>query len=202
MTDAIGFVQAGDFVSFMSGNTTRLAIAIGTGNADDAWRLAAILAVFVCGNALGVIVIRVAGHRQWPLLLAVAVFVGESALATGPTATVLAFLPLVLAMGLLNSAVESVGGYPLGLTFVTGALSRFGKGIGRYLGGARDPGFLIQWVPWLGMLAGAVCGTLLLVRYGQVSLWAACLLAATLTLVSFTVPRRWLHDSFGLPRVD
>ncbi|MCS7958468.1 DUF1275 family protein, partial [Pseudomonas aeruginosa] len=29
MTDAIGFLATGDFVSFMSGNTTRLAVSLG-----------------------------------------------------------------------------------------------------------------------------------------------------------------------------
>ena len=31
MTDAIGFMASGDFVSFMSGNTTRLAVDISYG---------------------------------------------------------------------------------------------------------------------------------------------------------------------------
>ncbi|HKY85385.1 MAG TPA: DUF1275 family protein, partial [Pseudorhodoplanes sp.] len=32
MTDAIGLLSIGDFVSFMSGNTTRAAIALGDGD--------------------------------------------------------------------------------------------------------------------------------------------------------------------------
>ena len=39
MTDAIGFLATGDFVSFMSGNTTRLAVAIGDGDLGMAVRL-------------------------------------------------------------------------------------------------------------------------------------------------------------------
>lgn len=39
MTDAIGFLATGDFVSFMSGNTTRLAVAISQGDASLVLRL-------------------------------------------------------------------------------------------------------------------------------------------------------------------
>ena len=39
MTDAIGFMASGDFVSFMSGNTTRLAVAISDGDLGLTLRL-------------------------------------------------------------------------------------------------------------------------------------------------------------------
>jgi uncharacterized membrane protein YoaK (UPF0700 family) len=53
MTDAIGFMASGDFVSFMSGNTTRLAVAISDGNLGLTVRLVLLIATFIVGNALG-----------------------------------------------------------------------------------------------------------------------------------------------------
>lgn len=130
MTDAIGFLRAGDFLSFMSGNTTRLAIA----------------------------------------------------------------------MGMLNAAVDTVAGNPVGLTYVTGALSRFGKGLGRFLCGERRGGFLVQMLPWIGMLTGAVTGVFLLQAWQEAAIWAIGATALLLTLVSVLVPHGWMLPCFGLGR--
>ena len=51
MTDAIGFMASGDFVSFMSGNTTRLAVAISAGDLGLTGRLVLLVTTFVVGNA-------------------------------------------------------------------------------------------------------------------------------------------------------
>lgn len=51
MTDAIGFMATGDFVSFMSGNTTRLAVAISAGDLSVTLRLALAIFAFI-GEAL------------------------------------------------------------------------------------------------------------------------------------------------------
>ncbi|MBO0905319.1 YoaK family protein [Jiella sonneratiae] len=200
MTDAIGFLRAGDFLSFMSGNTTRLAIAIGEGRGDAVMRLASILGIFVVGNATGVIVVRATGERQWPLLMAVTVVTGSVAAFAGASPSPFTYLPLVLAMGMLNAAVDNVAGHPLGLTYVTGALSRFGKGLGRFICGERRPGFLVQMCPWVGMLSGAVTGVLLLHSWQETSIWALGALALALTAISLSVPHAWMHPSFGLGR--
>ena len=64
MTDAIGFMASGDFVSFMSGNTTRLAVAISAGDLGLTGRLLLLVAMFVLGNALGVVVSRFSRRRS------------------------------------------------------------------------------------------------------------------------------------------
>jgi hypothetical protein len=64
------------------------------------------------------------------------------------------FYLIVASMGMVNAAVEHIEGLPIGLTYVTGALSRFGRGIGRWMLGDRHFEWTIQIVPWLGMLAG------------------------------------------------
>ena len=55
--DAIGFLQLGGyFISFMSGNSTRLAVNLVTGNMSTVVLVGTILALFVFGTMLGVLV--------------------------------------------------------------------------------------------------------------------------------------------------
>jgi len=96
-----------------------------------------------------------------------------------------------LSMGMINAVVEEVNGLPIGLTYVTGALSRFGRGLGRWLLGERKPGWRVQLVPWLGMLIGAVVGALLQNRFGIAALAINGLVAAGLGTASLIIPRRW-----------
>lgn len=191
MTDAIGFLATGDFVSFMSGNTTRMAVAVGDGHWSLALRLAVLIGAFIVGNALGVIIARLSARRAWPLLLLSAVLLSSAGLVDGH-AQLAALLAGIIAMGMLNAAVEEVNGLPIGLTYVTGALSRFGRGLGRWLMGERRPGWRVQLVPWAGMFCGAVIGGLLEHRFGLAALLACGLLAALLAAVSVFIPRRWL----------
>lgn len=97
----------------------------------------------------------------------------------------------ILAMGMLNAVVEQVNGLPIGLTYVTGALSRFGRGLGRWLLGERREGWRVQLVPWAGMLAGAVLGAFLEFRMGLLALTFSAGLAALLAIASLWVPRPW-----------
>lgn len=190
MTDAIGFMATGDFVSFMSGNTTRLAVAISDGNWSLTLRLLTLIAMFVVGNALGVIVSRLGRRHALPLMLSIAVLLCAAA-AWPLEAHFPALVAAILAMGMLNAAVEQVNGLPVGLTYVTGALSRFGRGLGRWMLGERRTGWRVQLIPWSGMLAGAVLGAVLEHHFGLQALYASGLLAAVLGVVSLKIPRRW-----------
>lgn len=192
MTDAIGFLASGDFVSFMSGNTTRLAVALSEGQFALVARLALLIVTFVIGNALGVMIARSSRRRAWPLLLLTTVLLLGAALC-GESAELPALLAAILAMGMLNAAVEEVNGLPIGLTYVTGALSRFGRGLGRWLMGERRPGWRMQLVPWAGMLCGAVLGGWLEHRLGFAALLVSAALAAVLAVVSVMIPRRWVQ---------
>jgi len=190
MTDAIGFMASGDFVSFMSGNTTRLAVAISEGDLGLTGRLLLLVATFIVGNALGVMVSRISRRHALPLLLCIATLLCAGAL--WPFDDMLpALLAAIVAMGMLNAAVEEVNGLPVGLTYVTGALSRFGRGLGRWLLGERRNGWRVQLVPWTGMFVGAVIGALLEHRMGLSALLVSGALAAVLGVVSLKIPRRW-----------
>jgi uncharacterized membrane protein YoaK (UPF0700 family) len=190
MTDAIGFMATGDFVSFMSGNTTRLAVAISDGDLGTTSRLLLAIGTFVVGNALGIIVARLGGRRALPLLLCIGTLL--CAAAAWPLASqLLTVVAAILAMGMLNAAVEQVNGLPVGLTYVTGALSRFGRGLGRWMLGERRDGWRVQLVPWAGMFIGAVIGALLEHRLGLNALLVSGALAAVLGLMSLKIPHRW-----------
>lgn len=193
MTDAIGFMATGDFVSFMSGNTTRLAVAVSEGDLGLTLRLLTAVAAFVAGNALGVVIGRLSGHRALPLMLLIAgLLCGAATLPQ--SGQLVALIAAILAMGMLNAAVEQVNGLPIGLTYVTGALSRFGRGLGRWLMGERRNGWRVQLVPWGGMLLGAILGALLQSRFGLHALWASGVIAVILGLVSMWIPRRWQKE--------
>ncbi|WP_223592060.1 YoaK family protein [Pseudomonas sp. A-R-19] len=190
MTDAIGFMASGDFVSFMSGNTTRMAVAISTGDLGLTLRLVILVATFIVGNALGIIVSRLGRRRALPLLLSIAALLCAAA-AWPFDAQLPALLAAIIAMGMLNAAVEEVNGLPVGLTYVTGALSRFGRGLGRWMLGERRSGWRVQLIPWTGMFAGAVLGAVLEHHLGLKALFASGLLAAALGVLSLKIPRRW-----------
>ncbi|MFJ9993348.1 YoaK family protein [Pseudomonas putida] len=190
MTDAIGFMATGDFVSFMSGNTTRLAVSLGSAELGPVLRLALVIAAFVLGNALGVIVAARSGRRHWPLLGVIALLLAIAGMLPEPM-QLLALLAAVTAMGMINAVVEEVNGLPIGLTYVTGALSRFGRGLGRTLLGQQRLGWRVQLVPWSGMFIGAVLGVLLEQRFERAALLASALTALLLAVVSWKIPRRW-----------
>ena len=193
MTDAIGFLATGDFVSFMSGNTTRLAVAISQGDLSLIVRLALAVLAFIAGNTLGILLGRWGGRRALPLMLGIAGLLCGAALLPFES-QVPALLAAIVAMGMLNAAVEQVNGLPVGLTYVTGALSRFGRGLGRWLLGERRSGWRVQLVPWSGMLMGAVLGAVLEAHFGVKALLFSAGFAALLGVVSLKIPRRWQRD--------
>jgi uncharacterized membrane protein YoaK (UPF0700 family) len=193
MTDAIGFLATGDFVSFMSGNTTRLAVAISVGDWTATLRLMWVVIAFVAGNALGVVIRRKTGRHALPLMLGITALLCAAALAPFTVQTV-SLLMTIMAMGALNAAVEQVNGLPIGLTYVTGALSRFGRGLGGWMIGRQNPGWRVQLIPWLGMFAGAIVGATLQRHVGLDALWASGAVALVLGLVSLSIPRRWHHS--------
>lgn len=190
MTDAIGLLALGDFVSFMSGNTTRLAVAISEADLALVLRLSAAVLGFVAGNALGVLLARGFRRRAWPVLLVVAALLAFAA-AWPLAVTFPALLAATLAMGMINAVVEQVNGLPIGLTYVTGALSRFGRGLGRWLLGERRNGWRVQLVPWAGMLLGAALGAWLQHQLGLLALTGSCALACVLAMVSRFIPGAW-----------
>lgn len=188
--DAFGFLSAdGFFVSFMSGNTTRLAVNL----ARDPWSAllpALLIAGFVGGVALGAIVAERAGpRRKTATLQLVTVLLAASALArmTGWHGAMIA--ALVLAMGTLNNTFRRDGEVAVGLTYMTGALVRLGQAIAALaLGKDARGGGAYLWL-WAGLAAGAVCGALAYFHIPAAAAWLATVWAGAMAMVAAKLPR-------------
>lgn len=184
--DALGFLSAdGYFVSFMSGNTTRLAV-----QAAQDWHRAAtpalLIAGFVCGVAGGAALgIRAGRWRKVAVLgLVASLLLGAAALrALGFHAGTLALL--VLAMGAINNTFQRHGEVAVGLTYMTGALVRFGQGLGAALVGERRAGWPLFLLLWLGLTGGALGGALAFLHIGPLAICLAGGLAVLAMLIAW-----------------
>jgi uncharacterized membrane protein YoaK (UPF0700 family) len=158
--DGIGFLHLGGlFVSFMSGNSTRLGASLAAGHWDDAADAVVLIALFVCGAVAGcLIVLGCRSNRQPWVLLAEASLLGFAALSYGYGLPNVAIAAIVLAMGLENAVFQTEGGAGIGLTYVTGTLVK----VGQLAGVALKGGPRWDWVPnlllWAALVAGSVAG--------------------------------------------
>jgi uncharacterized membrane protein YoaK (UPF0700 family) len=184
--DAIGLLRLGNlYVSFMSGDSTQLAVALSEGRWIKAAEAAGIVLVFVVGVILGRRLAGAAKNRGLSavLLIETALLGGAAALAP---ATSLAFIPLVLAMGMQNAAVRHAGP-AAGLTYITGALVSVGEKLSDALG-AGTPEERWAWMPpfllWLGLVLGALLGALAYRAFGIRSLILPALAAAVLAAIT------------------
>lgn len=183
--DAIGFlVTGGFFVSFMSGNSTRLGISLADG-APSAGFAAALIVTFVVGVMLGAITGRVAkGFRRPAVLGLVTALLAAAVALHWMGAGQLVAIPMALAMGAENTVFAEDGEVRIGLTYMTGTLVKLGKRlVAALLGGDR-----FGWAPflllWSGLLAGAVAGALAYRSFGVNALAGAVVVMAALTVVT------------------
>ncbi|MDV3479676.1 DUF1275 family protein [Sphingobium yanoikuyae] len=169
--DALGFLTtSGFFVSFMSGNSTRLAVGIAS-DRSDATAAAILILCFVAGVGGGAIVGAAAGRWQSSaILILVAMLLAVAAIMVGQSALGAAGL-LALAMGAENTVLEREGEAPLGLTYMTGSLVRIGFGLAGLVTGRRYPGWGSYALLWLGLVVGAVTGAWLFPMLQQDAIW-------------------------------
>jgi uncharacterized membrane protein YoaK (UPF0700 family) len=184
MVDVIGYLHLhGLFVSYMSGNSTQLAAALGQGNLAAAGSIAKLVALFVLGATAGQVLAGVTGewHMSWVLAGVTALLTLAALLAAAPE-------PMVFAMGALNASMHRAGSIPVSLTFVTGALVRFGQGLGEFLTRrSSELKWLAQAVPWLGLIAGATIGSAAFMRIGEAAIWVSVALAVLLLACSAAI---------------
>ncbi|TPE60095.1 DUF1275 domain-containing protein [Sandaracinobacter neustonicus] len=187
-TDAMGFLgMGGFFVSFMSGNSTR----VGVGLASEAAAAAvagSLVAAFVAGVTAGSLAARAAGRWRKPgVLLLVTLALALGALLHQPGAAPGAFLFVAFAMGAENMVFQRNGEVAFGLTYMTGTLVK----IGSRLADALTGGPRWQWLPWLllwaGLVAGGTLGAFSWLRFQAGALWLAAAFAAVLTLASVAI---------------
>jgi len=113
--DAVGFLSAGGyFVSFMSGNTTRLGVALGI-HPSEALLPALLIIGFLAGVTSGALIALRTGRMRKPAVLAwVAVLLLVGAIARTAGAERAMIMALVLAMGAINNTFQRGGEVTVG----------------------------------------------------------------------------------------
>jgi uncharacterized membrane protein YoaK (UPF0700 family) len=188
--DGIGFLHLGGlFVSFMSGNSTRMGVSLAEGQWLHAAKSLGLIALFVVGAAAGSLIVlgRGANRQPW-VLLAEALLLAAAALCDAFGLSSAAVAAMVLAMGLENAVFQISGGAGLGLTYVTGALVK----VGQLLAAALTGGARWAWVPnlllWMALVMGALCGALAYHWINLAAIWFAA--AAALMLSAMVAATR------------
>jgi uncharacterized membrane protein YoaK (UPF0700 family) len=184
--DATGFALTGGlFVSFMSGNSTRLAVAF-AGGSNVAFLAGALVALFVAGVVGGALI------APWKPAWRKTVVLGSSAAALILAASLITLgLPVVAAltlaggMGALNNVFLREGEVSIGVTYMTGTLVRAGQ---RIAGAVRGEG-PSDWQPylllWASLVCGAVAGAFLATLSVTAGIWVAGALAAAMTILAY-----------------
>ena len=183
LVDAVAFLSLGGFfASFMSGNSTRLAIGIG-GNWHEAGVAASLLLSFLIGVIGATLLGRRMGVRRKAVTLGgVAGLIALAALIADPGDLIPALL-LATAMGAVNTLFERDGEVAVGLTYMTGTLVRLGQNLARWIDRDPDTGtedWLRHLVLWVGFLGGGLTGVGLYWRIDLHALWLAAATAAAL----------------------
>lgn len=189
--DAAGFLSADRyFVSFMSGNTTRLGVDLITAP-NRAFISALLILGFVLGVFGGALVAARAGEqRKYAVLMLVAALLGGAAITAHQMHLEASMALLVLAMGALNNTFQKDGGVSVGLTYMTGALVRFAQGLAAKVTGTGGAGWGNWLMLWLGLALGAVCGAYALIAWPAIALWLAVIWALALAQVARQIALR------------
>lgn len=183
--DALGFLHLGGFfVSFMSGNSTRMGVGL-VERTQDAAIAALLIGVFVIGVFAGSLAGRQSTHHRRSIVLGLV----ASALALAATCAALGFGGaavglMVIAMGAENAVFERDGEVHIGLTYMTGTLVK----IGQRFADAATGGLRYAWKPylmlWLGLVVGGASGAATYAVLGLGGLWIAAGFAAILAVLA------------------
>ena len=184
--DALGFITLGGFfVSFMTGNTTRLGIELAGGHTGGAALAGGIIALFVSGVVLGSLVGHASRRRRAPAVLGVVTLLLALAALLETTGETLAAVGLLaVAMGTENAVFQRDGEVTIGLTYMTGTLVKMGQRIAAAMLGGPKRAFLRHFLLWLGLMGGALTGAAVHRLIGLDAIWLAAAAAAAMTLAA------------------
>lgn len=189
--DAIGFIESGGFfVSFMTGNSTRLAVGAAV------WQLSALIAggiivIFVAGVVTGSLVAaRFRRVRAAAVLGLVTLLLLAAAVLRLTDIGWLAIACLAFAMGTANAALEGHDGAVVGVTYMTGTLVQMGQKIANALRGEGDRRWFHHFGLWVGLTVGAILGARILLWSPPIAYGFAILLAAGLALRAASISRQ------------
>lgn len=190
--DASGFLASGGFfASFMSGNSTRMAIGIAEVS-QNAVLAGALIAAFLGGVVVGALCGRRAGSRQRPAVLGLVAVALALAAGAGTWHALPAVLLMAFAMGVANNIFTRSGEVSLGVTYFTGNLVKLGQRIAAALIGEDRFGWLPYLGLWFAFVFGVGAGALAYPQVGLEGIWAAAIAAAVLAAWE------WRHAGGGL----
>lgn len=180
--DAIGFLKSGGlFVSFMSGNSTQLAVGI-TQLAGAGAAAGLLIALFVFGvvlnSLLGVTI--VAMDRKVTAAIGVACLLATAAIFQSLDWDIAAIGTLCVAMGASNTIFQRDGEVSIGVTYMTGTLVKLGQRIADALRGENRGDWIAYLLLWLALVMGGIAGTIGFAWSATASLWLAAGFAAIL----------------------
>ncbi|HTJ96641.1 MAG TPA: DUF1275 family protein [Rhodocyclaceae bacterium] len=183
--DALGFINLGGFfISFMSGNSTRLGVGL-VGDTEHALISGGLILAFVFGVILGSLVAhRSSRNRACTVLLLVSVLLAVAAACHTAELPAVAIAITALAMGAINVIFVSNGEVSTGVTYMTGTLVKLGQGLARALVSDDKVAWGGYLLLWLGLLSGAMLGAFVYPRMELAGLWFAAGAAAVLAVVT------------------
>ncbi len=188
LVDAIGYTQlSGLYLSFMSGNSTRLGVLIGHGELPGIGACLAVIGCFVAGACVGTLLADGMGRqRAAGVLAAEAALMGSAAILTCYRIGLPALLPAVMAMGMQNVLHGEFRGVDAGKTFVTGVLFSLGQSLANVVRGRVGVAALaVPAALWAAFVAGVVAGAAGLSLYPlPLTLSATALVLAAAALLS------------------
>ncbi|MBN9511351.1 MAG: DUF1275 family protein [Alphaproteobacteria bacterium] len=186
--DALGYARLGQlYVSFMSGNSTRLGVALAGDDFDVVRWAAAAIAVFVAGAFCGTLLVELFARTKLPVVLGceVAALLAALALARAGVGRA-AVLPVAFAMGLQNAIYQVAIGTDTGKSFITGTLFGVGGSLAKFvLGKGHGVQAGIHALSWRAFTGGVVRGACSLAWLGFDA--ALVLVAGVLAMVAVVV---------------
>jgi len=172
--DGTGYLfLRGFFVSFMSGNSTRLGVAV-LGHDDGALETAGgLFLLYVAGAFTGRLLSNRAGTAYRPVLVLSAALMSAAASCATLDFDRAAVGVAALALGAASLAVQKAGGISVGTTYITGTLVNMAKALADALNGGARFGWLPYLLLWAMLAGGAVFAALLYPLMGLRTMWLA-----------------------------
>ncbi len=187
--DALGFLSLnGFFVSFMSGNSTRLAASTSSSDLSLALVPLSIIILFVIGVMAGSVIGHFSSNRRVPAVLG---FTSAALILAGILAFYTHAIPsamlMTIAMGAVNNVFVKEGEVSVGVTYMTGTLVKLGQRLAGVFWGGDKKAWIPHFMLWVGLMLGAVAGSL---AYASMGLQAVLIAAAFSSLLFLLNLRR------------
>jgi len=189
--DSVGFIFLGGvFLSFMSGNTTRIATSTIDGDPELAWLAGSAVLMFLLGVMEGALVRRLAMRRLSPDRIREVVLANMCVLFTASSLLVLvdapaaAIIAAALGIGAMNSIFERSGEVAIPLTYMTGTLVKMGQRFVDAFFGGTHTAWLEHLRMWAALSAGAFVGAIAYRGLGMHAILVATALTLLLSLVA------------------